>query len=78
MFQEHSKNTQIQVNILPFSQIMTSHHYQNNFIYVKIQRSRVIGGTQIITNKRKIHLFDKIIHFSMQFSAVLNIFIVKT
>ena len=27
---------------------------------------------------RKIHLFDKIIHFSMQFSAVLNIFIVKT
>ena len=28
--------------------------------------------------KRKIHLFDKIIHFSMQFSAVLNIFIMKT
>ena len=27
---------------------------------------------------RKKHLFDKIIHFSMQFSAVLNIFIVKT
>ena len=26
----------------------------------------------------KIHLFDKIIHFSMQFSSVLNIFIVKT
>ena len=24
------------------------------------------------------HLFDEIIHFSMQFSAVLNIFIVKT
>ena len=38
----------------------------------------MIGGTQIITNKRKIQLFDKIIHFSMQFSAVLNIFIVKT
>ena len=38
----------------------------------------IIGGTQIITNKRKIHLFDKIIHFSMQFLAVLNIFIVKT
>ena len=49
-----------------------------NYIYVKIQRSRIIGGTQIITNKGKIHLFDKIIHFSMQFSAVLNIFIVKT
>ena len=46
--------------------------------YVKIQRSRIIGGTQIITNKRKTHLFDKIIHFSMHFSAVLNIFIVKT
>ena len=44
----------------------------------KIKRSRIIGGTQIITNKRKIHLFGKIIHFSMQFSAVLNIFIVKT
>ena len=37
------------------------------------------AGTQIITNKRKKHLFDKIIiHFSMQFSAVLNIFIVNT
>ena len=43
-----------------------------------IQRSIIIGGTQIITNKRKIHLFDKIIHFFMQFSAVLNISIVKT
>ena len=32
----------------------------------------------MITNKRNKHLFDKIIHFSMQFSAVLNIFIVKT
>ena len=77
-FKKHSENTQIQVNILPFSQILTSYHYQNNCIYVKIQQSRIIGGTQIITNKRKIHLFDKIIHFSMHFSAVLNIFIVKT
>ena len=33
---------------------------------------------QIITYKRKKHLFYKIIHFSMQFSAVLNMFIVKT
>ena len=54
------------------------YHYQNNCIYVKIQLSRIIGGTQTIINKRKKHLFDKIIHFSMQFSAVLNIFIVKT
>ena len=54
-----------------------SYYYQNNRIYVKIQRSSIIGGTQIITNKRKTHLFDKKIHFSMQFSAVLNIFIVK-
>ena len=44
----------------------------------KIQRSRIIGGTQIITNKRNKHIIDKIIHFSMQFSAILNIFIVKT
>ena len=58
--------------------MLTSYHYQNNCIYVKIQRSRIIGGTQIITNKRQIHLFDEIIHLSMQFSAVLNIFIVKT
>ena len=57
---------------------LISYHYQNNCIYVKIQRSIIIRGTQIITNKRKIHLSDKIIHFSMQFSAVLNIFIVKT
>ena len=37
----------------------------------------VIGGTQIITNTRKTHLFYKIIHFSVQFSAPANIFIVK-
>ena len=41
-------------------------------------KNKNIGGTLIITSKRKIHLSDKIIHFSMQFSAVLNIFIVKT
>ena len=45
---------------------------------LKNQLSRIIGGTQIITYKRKKHLFYKIIHFSMQFSAVLNMFIVKT
>ena len=44
---------------------------------LKKQLSRIIGGTQIITFKRKTHLFYKIIHFSMQFSAV-NMFIVKT
>ena len=38
----------------------------------------IIGGTQIITNKRKTHLFNKIIHFSVQFSAKVNRFIVKT
>ena len=32
----------------------------------------------MITNKRKEHLFYKIIHFSMQFSAFVNRFIVKT
>ena len=58
--------------------MFASYHYQNNCIYVKIQRSRIIGGTQIITNKRKMHLFDKIIHFYVQFSVVLSIFIVKT
>ena len=36
----------------------------------------IIGGTQIITNKRKPHLFYKIIHFSVQFSAIVNRFIV--
>ena len=53
-------------------------HYQNNSIYVKNQMSRIIGGTQIIPNKRKITCFYKIIQFSMQFSTVMNIFIVKT
>ena len=38
----------------------------------------IIGGTQIITNKRKKNLFYKIIHFSMQFSATVNRFIVET
>ena len=37
------------------------------------------NGLELLdTNKRKKHLFDTIIHLSMQFSAVLNIFIVKT
>ena len=40
--------------------------------------SIIIGGTQIITNKRKTHLFYKIIHFSVQFLAIVNRFIVKT
>ena len=78
LFFKNTENTQIQVNSLPFSLILTSYHYQNNCIHVKIQRSRIIGGMQIITNRRNKHLFDKKNHFSMQFSAVLNIFIVKT
>ena len=32
----------------------------------------------MITNKRKTHLFYKKIHFSVQFSAIVNRFIVKT
>ena len=36
------------------------------------------GRKNHLFDKRKKHLYDKIIHFSMQFSAVLNIFIVKT
>ena len=42
------------------------------------QLSIIIGGTQIITYKRKTHLFYKIIHFSVQFSTIVNRFIVKT
>ena len=45
--------------------------YQN---YLSI----IIGGTQIINNKRKTHLFYKIIHFSVRVSAIVNRFIVKT
>ena len=37
-----------------------------------------VGGTQIITIKRKNTCFYKIIHFSMQFSAIVSRFIVKT
>ena len=51
---------------------------QNNSIYVKNQLSRIIGGTQIITNKKKYTCFYKIIHFFMQFSAVEIRFIVTT
>ena len=46
--------------------------------YVKNQLSRIIGGTQIITNKRKYTCFYKIIHFFMQFSAVEIRFTVTT
>ena len=38
----------------------------------------LLEGRKKLPTREKIHLFDKIIHFSMQFSAVLNIFIVKT
>ena len=38
----------------------------------------IIGGTQIITDTSKTQLFYKIIHFSVQFSAVVNRSIVKT
>ena len=72
------KISDLSVNSQPTLKLLSTVDCQNNCIYVKIQRSRIIGGTQIITNKRKIYLFDEIIHFSMQFSAVLNIFIVKT
>ena len=58
---------------------------KNKNIIFKIRRSKVteyaaliIGGTQIITNKRKTHLFYKIIHFAMLFSAIVSRFIVKT
>ena len=47
-------------------------------IYVKNQLSISIGGTQIITNKGKYTCFYKIIHFAMQFSAIVHRFIVKT
>ena len=45
---------------------------------LKFNGLELLEGRKIITNKRKTHLFDEIIHFSMQFSAVLNIFNVKT
>ena len=77
-FKNTVKKTKIQVYILPISQIFTNYQYQNNSIYVKTWQSKIIGGTQIITNKRKNTCFYKIIHFSMQFSATVNRFIVKT
>ena len=40
--------------------------------------SIIIGGMQIITNKGKYTCFYKIIHFSVQFSAIVHRFIVKT
>ena len=44
VFQEQSKNTQIQVDILQFSQILTSYHYQINSIYVKINCLELLEG----------------------------------
>ena len=46
--------------------------------YVKNQLSKIIGGTQIITNKRKNTFFNDINSLFLAVSAVLNIFIVKT
>ena len=58
--------------------ILTNYQYQKNSVYVKTWLSIIFGGTQIITSKRKNTCFYKIIHFSMQFSAIVNRFIVKT
>ena len=44
----------------------------------KTYLSIIIGGTQIITNKRKNTGLYKIMHFYMQFSAIVNRFILKT
>ena len=80
MFSRTQLKTKTQVYILPISLIMLSftYQYQNNSIYVKTWLSIIIGRTQIITNKRKKNCFYKIIHLSMQFSAIVNRFIVKT
>ena len=48
IFQEYGKNTQIQVNNLQFSYILTNYHYNNNSIYVKNQLSRIIGTAFIV------------------------------
>ena len=45
---------------------------------LKLNGLELLEGRKYLQQKEKKHLFDKIIHFSMQFSAVLNIFIVKT
>ena len=76
-FKKTVKNAQIQVIFFTIFVNLNKLSLSKQ-LHLCFQRSRIIGGTQIITNKRKQHLFDKIIHFSMPFSAVLNIFIVKT
>ena len=45
---------------------------------LEINCLELLEGRKKIPNKRKITCFYKITHFSMQFSAVLNIIIVKT
>ena len=76
-FQEHSNIAKIQVYSLPGSKTLTNFHYRNNKIFVKNYLSTISGGAKIITNKSKNTCFYKIIHFSMQFSAVVNRFIAK-
>ena len=44
---------------------------------LKFNGEELLEGRNNYQQEKK-HLFDKIIHFSTQFSAVLNIFIVKT
>ena len=45
---------------------------------LKFNGLELLEGRKYLPTREKKHLFDKIIHFSMQFSAVLNISIVKT
>ena len=45
---------------------------------LKFNGQELLEGRKWLPTREKKHLFDKIIHYSIQFSAVLNIFIVKT
>ena len=61
-------------NLVNLNKLSVSKQQHLRLNYLSI----IIGGTQIITNKRKTHLFYKIIHFSVQCSAIVYRFIVKT
>ena len=45
---------------------------------LKINCLELLEGCKLLPIREKNTYFNKIIHFSMQFSAVLNILIVKT
>ena len=73
----HSKKTKIQVYILPISESLQIISIKTTAFMLKLTVYNYLRDANNYQQEEK-YLFFKIIHFSMQFSAIVSRFIVKT